>query len=193
MKKKEQFIKEVGYIKNPRYQENANILLDLLPDYFYEVAASSTGKYHPGYAQGEGGLVRHTKVAVRLAYELTVVNKIIGQKFTSDEKDLMIMALLLHDGLKHGEPMNKYVLAEHPLLAAKFIRSHEKDLTLTKNEIEFIATAIESHSGEFNCDYRGNEILPVPVNKYQKFVHLCDLLASKKFLEVPFFDNDIAA
>ena len=41
------FNKELGYIKNEKYRENAKIYLNLLPDYFYEVPASSTGKYHP--------------------------------------------------------------------------------------------------------------------------------------------------
>ena len=84
------FNKELTYIKNPKYRENAKKLIELLPDYFYEVAASSTGKYHPEFALGEGGLVRHTKVAVKLAYELAN-NEVIGYSFTDDEKDLMII------------------------------------------------------------------------------------------------------
>ena len=43
--------------------------LNILPDYFYEVAASSTGKYHPSYTLSEG-LVRHTIAVVRIANEL---------------------------------------------------------------------------------------------------------------------------
>ena len=59
-------------------------LIDSLPDYFFEVAAASTGKYHPKYAQGEGGLVRHTKAAVKIAYEL-LADPAIGNKYTDDE------------------------------------------------------------------------------------------------------------
>ena len=69
MIKTEQFKTEIGYIKNLRYQENIKILVELLPDYFFEIPASSTGKYHPSYALGDGGLVRHVKVAVRIAHE----------------------------------------------------------------------------------------------------------------------------
>ena len=50
---------------------------------------------------------------------------------------------------------------------------------------------IEALMGLFNNDYRGNTILPLPANKYQKFVHMCDLLASKKFLDVKFNNNEI--
>ena len=72
------FEKEINYVKNPRYKESAKKLIELLPDYFFEVPASSTGKYHPSFALNNGGLVRHTKVAVRLAYERCKDESITG-------------------------------------------------------------------------------------------------------------------
>ena len=39
-------------------------------------------------------------------------------------------------------------------------------------------------------DYNGNVVLEKPKTKYQNFVHMCDFLASKKFLLVPFNDNN---
>ena len=188
--KYETFKKELNYIKNNKYKEEAKKLIELLPDYFFEIPASSTGKYHPNFAQGEGGLVRHTKVAVRMCYELANNNS-IGYSFTSDEKDLMIIALIMHDGLKSGLPKEKYTRVDHPILAANLIRENKENLKLTKGEIEFIAQAIETHMGEWNTDFNGNEVLPLPKNKYQRFVHMCDFLASKKFIEVPFENNEI--
>ena len=55
---------------------------------------SALNKYHPEYALGNGGLLRHTKAAVRIGYEL-LSNPAIGDKYTSDERDLMLMGLLL--------------------------------------------------------------------------------------------------
>ena len=188
--KYETFKKELNYIKNNKYKEEAKKLIELLPDYFFEIPASSTGKYHPNFAQNEGGLVRHTKVAVRMCYELANNNS-IGYSFTSDEKDLMIIALIMHDGLKSGIPKEKYTRVDHPILAANLIRENKENLKLTKGEIEFIAQAIETHMGEWNTDFNGNEVLPLPKNKYQRFVHMCDFLASKKFIEVPFENNEI--
>ena len=43
---------------------------EAVPDYFWTDGASSSGKYHPQFAQGEGGLVRHTKAVVMFAEEL---------------------------------------------------------------------------------------------------------------------------
>ena len=45
--------------------------------------------------------------------------------------------------------------------------------------------------GPWTKDYKGNEVLPKPVNKYQKFVHMCDYLASRKFLNINFKENEI--
>lgn len=190
MKKWEQFKKEISYIKNPRYQENIKILVDLLPDYFFEIPASSTGKYHPSYALGVGGLVRHVKAAVHLGHVL-LENPITGGKFESDEKDLILMALILHDGLKSGLEKQKYTQIDHPLLVSNYIKDNKEKLTLTDNEIFALTNMIESHMGIWNKDFNGNEVLPIPVNKYQKFVHMCDFLASKKFIEIKFENNEI--
>ena len=100
----EYFIKELFYIKNPRIRESANTLVNLLPEYFYHIPASSTGKYHPKYALGDGGLLRHTKVVVRIGYEL-LSNNSIGHSFTSDEKrgiDQILKFYLATDSLYEG-------------------------------------------------------------------------------------------
>ena len=70
MKKVEKFRTEINYIKDTSLRKDLRKLISMLPNYFFEVPASSTGKYHPKFALGEGGLIRHTKVAVRIAYEL---------------------------------------------------------------------------------------------------------------------------
>ena len=187
--KHEIFKKEIGYIRDPKYRDGSEKLIDLLPDYFFEEQASSTGKYHPAFAQGSGGLVRHTKVAVRIAYEL--LNGIVGQPFKSEEKDLMILALILHDGIKHGIPKERYVRFDHPILIANFIKEHQGVAGFTDNEIKFLQNVVSSHMGPFNTNQYSDVVLPIPKNKYQKFVHMCDLLASKKFLNVNFVNNDI--
>ncbi len=190
MNKVEVFNKEYSYIKNPKYKENIKILVDLLPDYFFEVAASSTGKYHPAFSLGEGGLVRHTKVAVRMAYEM-FNDESITKSFNQDEKDMMIMALILHDGLKHGLEKSEYVKFEHPILICNYIKENKDKLTLTDNEILALTNMIESHMGPWNTNNYSDYVLEVPKNKYQKFVHMCDYLASRRFLDVKFKNNDI--
>ena len=189
--KKEKFLKELSYIKSDRIRKDAEVLIENLPDYFFEIAASSTGKYHPKYALGDGGLLRHTKAACRVAIEL-LNDSCIGDKYTSDEKDLMILALMLHDGIKLGFDKEKYTRFDHPILACEFVESHIDDIELSDEEIDFVCDSIKTHMGPWITDYDGNEVLEKPHTKYQNFVHMCDYLASRKFLEVEFdSDNNI--
>ena len=178
------FAKEIGYIRNEKIKENAIILINKMPDYFFIEAASSTGKYHPEFSQGIGGLLRHTKAAVRIAKEI-LDTETFGNFYTQDEKDLIILALIMHDSVKRGDN-ERYTRTDHPLLACKLIDDTKKELTLSEEQIELLKSMISSHMGEWNKDYDGNEILPKPETKYQRIVHLCDLLSSKKFLDVIF-------
>lgn len=189
MAKSDNFKTEISYIKNRNYVEDYKYLIDNLPDYFFEVPASSSGKYHPRYALGEGGLLRHTKAAVRIAYEL-LQDPCIGNKYTSCEQDLMLIALTLHDGLKSGKEKNIHTVFTHPLLAAEYIKENKEHLHFTDDEIDFLVKVISSHMGPWNKDYDGNEVLPVPKTKYENFVHLCDYLASRKCLLLEFDDHN---
>lgn len=160
--------------------------IDTIPSYFWDVGASSTGKWHPSYALGKLGLARHTCALVRfLNYMLSI--DCIKNDFTSRERDLMRVAGIMHDSMKSGTDedyaRSKYTKFEHPILAANKIR---KISGLSSDEIEFIATIIESHMGQWNSDRRSETILPTPESKYQKLVHLADYLASRKDIEVLF-------
>ena len=187
MNKVEYFNKEYTFIKDNKIREDLKLLIGKLPDYFFEIPASSTGKYHPAYAATEHGLVKHTKVAVRIAYEL--LNNPGINNFTDREKDLIVLSLTLHDGLKSGKIKEKYTRFDHPLLVCEFIKENSK---LPSEDIELITRMISSHMGIWNTDYSGNEILPKPQDKYQRFVHMCDYLASKKFINVNFNGIDIS-
>lgn len=189
MNREEVFKVELGYIKSDRIRRSCIEMIKLLPDYFFEIEASSTGKYHPSYATGKGGLVRHTKAAVRIAYDL-LGDVCIGDKYTQDEKDLMIMALILHDGVKSGVPKERYTRFDHPIMMAEMLMDNEENMELEMEEIEFLGDVIKTHMGPWTTDYNGVEVLERPKTKYQNFVHMCDFLASRKALEVPFDDNN---
>ena len=130
MNNEEYFVKELDCIKNERIKKSLIYMINKLPDYFFMIPAASTGKYHPEYAQGEGGLLRHTKAAFRIGYEL-LSDKAIGDKYTDDEKDLMLMGLLLHDGLKLGKEESKYTKFDHPILMANYIEENKDNFDFT--------------------------------------------------------------
>ena len=183
------FSRELEYINSDKVKNACQEMIKLLPDYFFEIPASSTGKYHPEYALGEGGLLRHSKAAARIGHEL-LEDPSIGDKYTALEKDLMIMALILHDGLKNGLTHEKYTRFDHPILMADYIMDNEDKLDLDIPEIEFICDAIKTHMGNWTTDYNGVEVLEKPKTKYQNFVHMCDYLASRKCILLPFDDNN---
>ena len=189
MQNEEYFLEEISYIKNDKIKKSLIYMINKLPDYFFIVPAASTGKYHPMYASGEGGLLRHTKAAVRIAYEL-LNDPAIGEKYTSDERDLMIMGLLLHDGLKLGKEESKYTKFDHPILMANYIEEEKDNLELTDSERNLVMDVIKTHMGPWTTDYDGIEVLEKPKTKYQNFVHMCDYLASRKCILIPFDEND---
>ena len=189
MEKIEYFNKEYEYIKNDKKKNDIKYLVSKLPDYFFEIPASSTGKYHPDFASTSHGLVKHTKVAVRIAKEF--LDNPGLNNFTNDEKDIIIMALILHDGCKSGMVKEKYTRFDHPLIICDLINENRSKLSLNDDEVDLLTKIISSHMGIWNKDYNGNEVLPIPKDKYQRFVHLCDYLSSKKFIDIKFDGIDI--
>lgn len=185
MTKQEVFKMELEYIKNQNYKKSAENLLELVPDYFFKIPAASTGKYHPAFASGPGGLVRHTKVAMAIANDL-LTPEYTNKEYTQDEKDLMLIAILFHDTHKLGVPEEKYTRFDHPLLAANFIKENQTKTTFNDQEIDLIVRTISSHMGQWNTSNYSEVILPKPNDKYEFFVHKCDYLSSRKYINVEF-------
>lgn len=186
------FAKELEFIRSVEIRNFAIDLLDKIPNYFYVVPASSTGKYHPQYALGEGGLVRHTKSAMMIANEL-LNNNTICSGYTDTQKDIVLVALLFHDSLKHGaeDEATGHTIFAHPTKAVDWIEGMYQagyTLELDAEILDQILECISSHMGEWNKPYGNSDEaeLPLPKTKLQKIVHLADYLASRKFLEVTF-------
>ena len=122
-----------------------------------------------------------------------MANELFGiYKFHERTKDLIIFSLLLHDSVKKGEEESKYTLFDHPLVAGEFIKKYKDELKLTKEDLEFVCSAIASHMGRFNTSEYSDVILPLPKTPEEKFVHMCDYLASRKVININFDkDNNI--
>ena len=182
--------KELSYIKDENKRKFCELCLDGLPDYFWEVPASSTGKYHPNYSLGVEGLKRHVQGAMRIAIELFRCEACFN--LTEDDMDNILIAIALHDGFKSGTQeeymKNKYTKHTHPILSAKYVQEmYEKhpDLISKEDAIE-ISKLIASHMGKWNVSNFSDVVLPIPSTSAEKFVHLVDFLGSRKCLEVDF-------
>jgi len=187
MNKIKYFTKEISYIKDESKRRDIEVLINLLPDYFFTIPASSTGKYHPKFAGTISGLVKHTKAAVRIAYDLfeTVNN------FSDNDKDLIIMALIMHDGLKKGIEEEKYTRFDHPLLVSKMIMENVNKLEFDIYYVRNMFMLIEIHMCKWNTNKYSKVFLPVPTSEIQRFVHRCDYLASRNYLNIKFVKLDI--
>jgi len=188
--KKEYLNVELSKITNIKVRKSTEYILDLLPDYFYIMPASTSGKYHPEFSLGDGGLVRHIKVACRILEE--IFNNKSFSNYNEYEKDLIRMALILHDGFKSGKTYSEHTVIDHPLLMAEFIKNKKDKLLINDEDIEYVTRLISSHMGPWTKDKEGNEVLPKPETKEELLVHLCDYIASRNFLNVHFENNEIA-
>ena len=190
MDKIKQLEKEISYINDNNLKEDAKFLVENLPDYFFEVDASSTGKYHPKYAAGSGGLLRHVKAAVKMAVEL-LSNPIIGKPYSERDKDLIVIALMIHDGLKYGKvKTDKYTKFDHPVIASNFVKENRSSLKMSDEDIEKVCAMVGSHMGPWNTSSYSDVVLNVPKAPMEKFVHMCDYLASRRFINLEFDENN---
>lgn len=179
------FITELNYIKDDNLRNFAGELLTNADDYFFTVAASSTGKYHPSISLGVGGLVRHTKAVVYFLKEMLRAD-LWG--FNEHQVDLMIISAIAHDIKKQGDGSTNYTVKNHPVYASDFIKKINKtsDYKLDKTSLDFICNAVEAHMGQW-----GDKI---PQTESEKIVHLADLIASRKevTLNLPSFSTEVS-
>jgi hypothetical protein len=185
------FEKELDFIKSPNIRLFAETAIGTLPDYIFTVSSSSTNKYHPQFALGEGGLIKHMRACARFAMECFRLEWY--NDFTNDEKDLIITALLIHDGAKSGIPQTQWTTVDHPIVICNYLRSQDSLRNIIQDEqFEFILSGILSHMGAWNKDRSKNEIMPKPKTKSEKLIHWIDYVCSRRCLEMN-FDVEISS
>lgn len=190
------FNAEVNLIKTPIIKIAVSDFIDeCVPEYFFELPASTSGKYHPEYTLGKGGLVKHTKAAVKIANSMFSL-----YNFSQTEKDIIISSLILHDCFKCGTQLdyeyNPNTKFEHPVLCAiefnsfmeRFFNKRLHSMYHKYWALE-ISNCISSHMGKWNTSNKSDCVLPIPQTSLEKYVHLCDYLASRRFIEVLNLDN----
>ncbi len=164
------FGEELAHIFSQPLREFVVSCLYTVPAYFWRVPASSTGRNHPWWARGNGGLVRHTKAAVWVALEL-----LEAYPDLQSEKEYIVAALLLHDTLKFGAE-GQGTVKEHPLLPREYYAEHKELLEYRK--YEKLMGLIETHMGVW-----GPEGAAVSHSSGRlsaaELVHLADYIASR--------------
>lgn len=188
------FSKELSMITNEEYRNFISKCLDNVPIYFWEIPASSSGKYHPKADLGEGGLVRHTKACVQVGLDL-----LRSEQFLEDDeenRDIIIGALLLHDCIKNGFKNSGHTEFLHPQYAYYFITkilNYGAYSEKVRSYAVLTRMCVKSHMGKWNTSEYSDVVLPTPTNDFQKLVHMADYIASRKWCnmsKIGLFEED---
>ena len=149
-----------------------------VPDHFWVDGASSSGKFHPAFAQGEGGLVRHTKAVVMFAEELL---RMSSYAYMKDEyKDYVIAACIIHDTAKYGcGEYDKKAYKDHARNAAKAFADYCEQV-MDYQPSEFLLNAVSAHMGQWSTDKEDR-----PFTSIDRCVHMADYMASRSFIDIP--------
>jgi hypothetical protein len=146
-----------------------SFLTEKVPEYFQKIPASSSGKYHPSYTLGEGGLLRHTIAAVKILRH-TLNLDFMKNTFSDIERDKMTAAMILHDTFKYGVKYDLSDYKDHEMKAAEQVKEYFGE------HGEDIARLIACHMGQWGIQQ------PQKLDEF--IVHQADYLASRKNITV---------
>ena len=170
----ELFSYEVAQIDDDEIRNFVKMTLDNVDPIHRIKPASSTGKYHPKYAAGEGGLIRHTKVVVRNIIELVRATPAI-----ECEKDELIAAAIIHDMWKYPEGRDhEFTAFDHPALGGQWCKDHGFDT---------IGRLVAAHQGIWATSRQMPGFENEQPRKFDEWcLHYSDLLASRAYLACDF-------
>ncbi len=153
-------------------------MIEKIPSHFFTKPSSSTGKYHPGDEQGEGGLALHSLRAKKAAEVL------LKASVPPMLEDAVRMAALLHDVGRYGfaDVASVYSLKNHAELGCDWVLAKRK-VYVEANTLDpktfdvfngitsIAAQAILSHMGQWG------KVLPE--SREDWLVHYADMIASQ--------------
>lgn len=185
MAKHEIFNAEIELIESEELRDFVRYFFDeWCGAWFFEEGASSSGKYHPKFSQGRGGLVRHVKGASMFLEELL---RLSSWAYLNDEyKDYARVAILLHDCRKYGDlEYDKSYYPMHGSCCADAIDNAWYEMFQTPAP-ELLKMAVRSHMGQWTEDKEDRPFTPL-----DRLVHLADYLSSRSFIDIPALSADL--
>ena len=173
------FAFELSEIKDENLKKFLTIILEGTGDWFYHDPASTSGRYHPKYALGDGGLMRHTRAVAYWTKELYRT-----ELFDVNERqgELLYVAAILHDIRKHtttGGYIQKHARAAYDLILATQAEHPE---LLSKEEAQYMADAVSTHMGVWGVKDGERK----PTSDAEKLLHIADYNASRKEIIMEF-------
>ena len=161
-------LRAAQFIKDPNYRTQFGSLLQAYggPEGFFNMPAASSFKYHPLFAHGQGGLVRHTEAVMQGVYQDAV-----KAGFSPKDTDKLLFAAGLHDAMKYqgGRPN----------------ATHASDMAFVLDQLGYSEEAswVRTHMGKVTKGYGKGEG-PAAGNKYQKLIADTDFLVSRQYAQL---------
>lgn len=172
----ERRLPEVSYIEDDDIRaQTVDAISRGVPEYFWQVPATGSGKYHNPFSRNRYGLWIHVK-QVFAVYERLVRSYVEQGLITEKKADMGRAAVLLHDMLKygHGYEDGDGTVPNHDNLAGHWLE-HNSDLPRE------VVRAVKTHNGPW---YDG----PEPNSPLEQLVHQADMVASTKNVTVGVYE-----
>lgn len=156
---------------------------ELCPDYFWYIRASQRG-HHPPLMRTRGGLVHHTKLAVRYADSFCEMYSGLSEK----RYNQIIAATLMHDMFKRGAEQDELkTFGDHKMAARchgryaarqilDYLEAKGGDI---KHWQKDIIRGIELHMGRWTWDVSEEELYELSHDVVPQTTHLADYAASR--------------
>lgn len=182
----EMFGAELELIENDTIRGFTELCINKLPAYFWLVPSSSTGKYHCAQSNGTGGLYRHTRAVVYFSQIFCRAYNLEGK-----DKDIVISACLLHDGLKYGMVMQKFTTKTHDKEMADYVLELGKSYpAIAYQDLMSICTGIAFHFGRWTAHPKAKRF-PEDYSKIETVVHLADMASAGKEVNLEFLQENL--
>jgi len=152
-------------LSGKRAVESMIMLYNYVPNYFFTMPSSTSGKYHPPDEFRKGGLVLHTLRVIEVVKMFCDMYEIGGR-----ERDDLIQAAIFHDTFKCGSHGTGRTISSHPLLPGQ-------NLDLSTE----VASLIRTHSGRF---YEFVKYEWSRASEHQQILHAADYIASRRNVKV---------
>lgn len=183
MNKKNIFKPLIEQFETQRYKDYCYDMVEHIPDYFFVMPSSTSGKYHNVTQCQEYGQIYHTYMFASILNHLLRLEHNQEKYDTPELRDSMRCIPIFHDAIKCGWNGSTYTVQNHPLLAKEWVLSTIVEHDIPKENKQIIANACEAHSGQWNTDRKGNEIMSKPRNDLEFLIHECDILSSRADLD----------
>jgi uracil-DNA glycosylase family 4 len=173
---------ELSLISDPLVRDWCIAAWANAPEYAFHAAASISGKYHPQFALGEAGLIRHTKAVV---YVVRRWAELLG--LSSQTTNCVIAGALLHDIIKYGDTYGEKSersydqYNRHPEISAEHILLHKPE-SVDGIVSDVVTSLVRRHMGQWGAE--------PPVAQIEKLLHLADMLVSDRALCLDIFSAE---